>query len=294
MARRLPPLNALRTFEAAARHLSFTRAGEELNVTQAAISYQVKALEDRLGVPLFRRLNRALLLTDAGQSLFAAAAEAFDLIATAAARLSALEGSGVLTVSTLDSFAVNWLVPRLSRFRERRPEIDLRVATSDHLVDFVRDGVDVAIRYGRGKWPGLSVVRLMSEELFPVVSPALLAKGPPLREPNDLRHYTLLHDTMPEDWQMWLMAAGVSDMNPSRGPGFQHSNLVIQAAVAGLGVALGRSALVADELASGRLVKPFEISLPAEFAYYAVCPEGGADRPKVKAFRDWLLSEAAR
>ena len=295
MARRLPSLNALRAFEAAARHLSFTRAAAELNVTQAAVSQQVKALEDRLGLSLFRRLNRALRLTDAGQSLFAAANQALDIVAAAVSRLSRLEGAGALTVSTLDSIAVTWLVPRLSRFRELHPDIDVRITTTDRLVDFDRDDVDMAIRYGRGTWPGHSVVRLMSEELFPVCSPALLAKGPPLETPADLRHHTLLHDSMREDWRMWLMAAGVGGVvDATHGPAFQRSNLVIQAAVVGLGVALARSALVADELASGRLVKPFDISLPAEFAYYVVCPEDCAERPKIKAFRNWLLAEAAK
>ena len=199
--------------------------------------------------------------------------------------------TGVLTVSTLHSFAANWLVPRLKRFRDLRPDVDVRITTTDHVVDFGREDVDVAIRYGRGNWPGLEVVRLMTEELFPVCSPALLEGGPPLKRPEDLGHHTLLHDEMREDWRMWLMAAGARRIDPARGPGFGHSNLVIQAAVAGEGVALGRSVLVADALAAGRLVKPFDISLPAEFAYYVVSPKATANRPKVKAFRDWVVAE---
>jgi len=294
MPRRLPPLKALRTFEAAARHLSFTRAAEELNVTQAAISHQVKALEEHLGVNLFRRLNRALLLTDEGQALLAPVGEALDLMAAAAERLRTEDAGGALTVSTLDSIAAGWLVPRLRRFRARHPEIDVRVTTTDQLVDFAREDVDMAIRYGSGGWPGVTAVRLMTEELFPVCSPALLENGPPLDAPSDLCHHTLLHDEMREDWPMWLMAAGATEVDATRGPRFSHSHLVIQAAIAGEGVVLGRSALVADDLAAGRLIRPFAIALPAEFAYYVVFPPAGAGRPKVRAFTAWLLEEAGQ
>lgn len=292
MPRRLPPLNALRTFEAAARHLSFTRAADELNVTQAAVSHQVKALEEHLGLTLFRRLNRALLLTDEGQALLAPIGEALDLITAAVERLRTQDAGGALTVSTLDSIAASWLVPRLRRFRARHADIDVRITTTDQLVDFAREDVDMAIRYGRGTWPGMAAVRLMTEELFPVCSPALLESGPPLDEPSDLRHYTLLHDEMQEDWPMWLMAAGATDVDATRGPRFSHSHLVIQAAIAGEGVVLGRSALVADDLAAGRLIKPFDIGLPAEYAYYVVFPAANAQRPKVRAFTDWLREEA--
>ena len=293
MVRRLPPLNALRVFEAAARHLSFTRAAEELNVTQAAVSHQIKGLEERLGLKLFRRLNRALLLTDQGQAHYPSVRDALDALAEATKRLGAGVEAGRLTVSTLVSFAANWLVPRLGRYRALNPEIDVRITTSDSLVDFARHDVDLAIRYGGGEWRGLDAVRLMTEEVFPVCSPDLLDGGRPLRNPSDLGHYTLLHDDMREDWQMWLMAAGATDIDATRGPGFSNSNLVVQAAIAGEGVALGRSVLVADDLAQGRLVRPFDMSLPGEFAYYIVCPEADARRPKVEAFRNWLLDEAA-
>lgn len=291
MTRRLPPLNGLRAFEAAARHLSFTRAAEELNVTQAAISHQVKALEERLGVELFRRMNRQLLLTDAGQALLPSLTQAFDMIADAAARLGKRESQGVLTVATMDSFAATWLVPRLNRFRQRQSEIDVRITTSDQLVDFSRDDVDLGIRYGRGDWPRCVSVKLMEEEVFPVCAPALLESGRKLETPADLRHFTLIHDDMMEDWRMWLSHAGVSDIDPTRGPGYHHSNLVIQAAIAGEGVALARSVLVADDLAAGRLVKPFDLALPAQYAYYIACAPQSFDRPKVKAFREWLLEE---
>ena len=295
MARRLPPLNALKAFEAAGRYLSFTRAAAELNVTQAAVSHQIKGLEERLGVPLFRRVNRGLLLTDEGQTLLAPLSEALDNIAGALARLRSGEASGVLTISVLPSFAAKWLVPRLGSFREIHPDIDVRLSTTYDLADFVGDEVDIAVRYGRGSWPGLEVVNLMSEDIFPVCGPALLEGPDPLRRPDDLGRHTLLHDSIHEeemDWPTWLKAAGVSSVDPSRGPSFFDSSMVLQAAIAGEGVALGRSVLVADDLAAGRLVKPFEGSRPAGYAYYVVYPAAYAERPKIKAFREWLLNEA--
>lgn len=292
MTKRLPSLNALRAFEAAARHLSFSRAADELNVTKAAISHQVKALEDDLGMPLFRRLNRALALTSAGQTLFPDINEAMTLMAAAVTRLHNQDRAGELTVTTMDSFAARWLVPRLGRFRKDNPDIDVRITTSDESVDFARVHVDLAIRYGAGNWPSLSVERLMTEEVFPVCAPALLQAGPPLERPSDLKNHTLLHDDMREDWRMWLMAADEPGVDAGKGPGYQHSNLVIQAAEQGDGVALARSVLVEDALASGRLVKPFDVSLPADYAYYIVCPKAHLSRPKVKAFRAWLFREA--
>ncbi len=292
MARRLPPLNALRAFEAAARHLSFTRAAEELNVTQAAISHQVKGLEERLGIIFFRRLNRALLLTDAGQAYLPAVRDAFDRLAEATGRLKALDRAGVLTVSVLPSFAAKWLVPRLGRFSQAHRDIDIHIAPSDHLTDFAREDVDVAIRYGKGEWPGLRADRLLTEEFFPVCSPDILKGRHRLRTPAGLRHHTLLHGDMRIDWRMWLMAAGVEGVDETRGPTFTDSSMVIQAAVEGQGVALGRSALAAADLAAGRLVKPFDISLPATVAYYVVCPAATAEYPKIAAFRDWVIAEA--
>ncbi len=292
MARRLPPLNALRAFEAAARHLSFTKAAQELNVTQAAISHQVKALEERLGVVLFRRLNRAMLLTDAGQSFLPPLREAFDQIANATERLYAHDARRTLTITTLPSIAAKWLVPRLGRFREAHPDIDVRIDASLHLTDFARENVDAALRYGRGKWHGMRSDRLMTEDFFPVCNPALLEGEHPLREPSDILHHTLLHDDSRTDWTMWFLAAGIEGGEPTRGPAFTDSSLVLQAAADGQGVALGRSALAAADLAAGRLVRPFDISLEAEFAYYLVCPQATAESPKIASFRAWLLAEA--
>ena len=292
MARRLPPLNALRAFEAAARHLSFTRAAAELHVTQAAISHQVKALEQHLGRKLFRRLNRALLLTDDAQAYLPSVSRAFTLLNEATGNLLSKKSPGPLTVSALPSFAARWLVPRLGRFRQVRPDIDLRIDPSAELSNFSGDDVDVSIRYGRGKYPGLRTDWLMTEDIFPVCSPLLLAGAQALREPSDLEHHVLLHDDGHGDWRTWLLAAAADGVDPTRGPIFTDSGMLIQAAMAGQGVALARGVLAADELAAGRLVRPFALSLPTEYAYYLVCPQDRAEQPKIAAFRDWLLGEA--
>ncbi len=292
MSRRLPPLNSLRAFEAAARHLSFTLAAAELNVTQAAVSHQIKSLEEHLGMPLFRRLNRALLLTDAGQTLYPAMSNALDVMATAIDRLHRHDKSGELTITTMDSFAATWLVPRLAQFQKMHRDIDIRITTSDQMVDFSRENVDMAIRYGQGDWPGVFVEPLMVEEMFPVCAPSLLQSGPPLKTPADLKHHMLLHDDMRVDWRMWLMAAGEPDIDTTRGLSYQHSNLVVQAAEQGDGVALARSVLVSNSLATGKLVKPFDLALPVTYAYYVVCPHGNENRPKIKQFRSWLAEMA--
>jgi LysR family glycine cleavage system transcriptional activator len=295
MARRLPPMNTLPDFEAAARHLSFTKAAEELNVTHGAVSRQVKSLEDYLGVPLFRRLNRALRLTDEGQAYAHSVRELLDSLTDATRRLRTSKDSGGLTVSTTYSFTSGWLVPRLSRFRALHPDVNVRLQAHDHVIDFTRDNVDLAIRYGRGQYPGLIAERLLSDDYAPVASPALLKGKHPLRKPADLRHHVLLHEENNEvDWRMWLMAAGVEGVDASRGPIFSHSPLTIQAAIHGEGVALGRTALIEEELVSGRLVRLFDLRMKAQMAYYIVYPPRAIERPMVRAFRDWLLTEAGR
>ena len=296
MPRRLPPLNAIRAFEAAGRHLSFTRAAGELHVTQAAISHQVRALEEWGGVPLFDRGGRGaggLGLTPAGRALLPPAGEALDILDHAARVLTGGDQGRTLNVTTMGSFAAAWLVPRMRDFRERNPGITLRIETNDEVADFVRDDIDVGIRYGRGNWPGLHAERLFEEDIFPVCSPALLEGADPLRRPEDLARHTLLHDDMSVNWEAWLRAAGIEGVDASAGPWFRQSHLVSQAAIAGDGVALGRSAIVADALADGRLVRPFRLRLPAEYAYYFICLPGALERPAVRAFRDWLVAEAA-
>jgi len=294
MQRRLPSLNALRAFESAARHLSFTRAADELHVTQAAVSHQVKALEEQIGILLFLRRNRQLILTDAGQTLLPDLIAAFDAMDRALARVKRRDQAGILTIATMDSLAAAWLMPRLGRFREENPDIDIRLATSDLPADYDRDGIDIGIRYGMGTWPGLRAEELMGDQIFPVCAPELLSRGAGLKTPSDLRHFPLIHDDMPEDWKMWLNAAGLKDIDPTRGTGFTHSNLVIQAAINGEGVALGRGLLVADSIDAGKLVAPFDLALTAQYRYYVAATETNYDRPKVRVFRDWLMREAQK
>lgn len=295
MARQIPPLNAVRVFEAAARHLSFTRAAQELNVTQAAVSHQIKALEGHLGFRLFRRTGRALMLTDEAQILFPAVRDSLDAL-HAAFRLvldeDGAETTGVLTVTTVPSFATRWLVPRLKQFRAQQPDIDVRLSASMELTDLLTEGIDVGVRYGLGSWPGLQSWWLMEEDVFPVCAPSLLADGPPLRKPEDLANHTLLQDAG-MDWRIWLDVAGLTLPNSEKGPGFLDSAHAMHAALDGQGVWLGRSVLVHDELDAGRLVKPFDISIPGAYAYWIVCPKADVNRSKVRLFRDWLLAEAA-
>jgi LysR family glycine cleavage system transcriptional activator len=296
---RLPPLNALRAFEAAARHLSFAEAAAELHVTPAAISHQIKALEDDLGIKLFRRLNRAVRLTDAGQACLPGLRDGFERIAEAVARARQGESLGVLTVTSSPAIAAKWLVPRLERFRERHPTIDLRIDASMRLVDFAREDVHVGLRYGGGNYPGLHAELLLRSEVFPVCAPALLKGKHPLRQPEDLRHHTLIHDeTIPidpqsPDWAMWLRAAGVTDIDATRGLHFNQAALALDAAIDGRGVTLTRDVFAAADLAAGRLVRPFGAAMPASFAIYVVVPPALVTAPKVKAFRDWLFEEAA-
>jgi LysR family glycine cleavage system transcriptional activator len=294
VARRdLPPLNAVRAFEAAARHLNFTRASEELFVTQAAISHQVKALEEWLGVPLFERQGRNVFLTPAGQAYFTEVRELLDALAQATTQARTADAAGPLTVSTLASFAANWLVPRLGNFATAHPDIEVRISANDTLVDFARDNVDMAVRYGNGEWRGVDVVPLMTEDVFPVCSPALLEGPTPLREPADLKHFNLLHDDMQINWSVWLEAAGVGDeVDGERGTRIDLSALIVDAAVGGQGVALARSALVAHHLAAGRLVKPFDVQLPSRYAYYIVYPPRSRALPRVQLFAAWLIEMA--
>jgi LysR family glycine cleavage system transcriptional activator len=287
----LPSLNGLRAFEAAARHLSFTRAATELNVTQTAISHQIRRLEEQLGTRLFVRRNRALLLTREAQDYLPSVRSAFEDLRRATARLQRPDRDEVLTVSTTASLAAKWLVTRVAAFQDAHPGIEVRITTSAHLVDFRREEVDMAVRYGRGIWPGLRAQWLMAEDIFPVCSPALLTAARPLRRPEDLAHHTLLHATVSrEDWQLWLTAAGMPvSIAARRGLSFDQSFMAIQAAMDGLGVALGRTRYVEADIAAGRLVVPFDVVLPADAGFYVVAPEETADVPKVARFRDWLL-----
>lgn len=292
--RRLPSLNALRAFEAAARQQSFTKAAGDLNVTQGAISHQVKGLEAELGLKLFMRRGKTLILTEAGRAYHDVVRDAFDRLAAGTTLLLERENTGILTVSMSPNFAAKWLIHRLGSFALAEPSIQLRVSASMEHVDFSREDVDLAIRHGQGDWPGLHVTRLCGEELFPVCSPKLLEGRKGLKRPGDLRHHTLLHSRERNDWAQWLQAAHIAPSEPARSIDFNQMSMALDAAVDGQGVALARTALAAWDLISGRLVCPFGPRLRVPFAYYIVCPKATAGRPKVATFRTWLLAEAAR
>jgi LysR family transcriptional regulator, glycine cleavage system transcriptional activator len=301
MARTLPGLNSLKTFEAAARQLSFTKAAMELRVTPAAVSHQIREFEDQLGTLLFARTSRTMRLTHAGEILHAAVADALDGIARAVSRLEKSDGKPRLNVTTSPSIAAKWLVPRLDRFLSLVPDADVRVEVSQLPLDFARDGIDIAIRFGNGAYSGMKVDRLFDETIFPVCSPKLLQGKKPLKAPRDLLQHNLIHvdwdaqgATWP-NWRMWMLAAGIRDFDDRRGLHFSQTSLALQAAIDGHGVALSESTLVADDLAAGRLVQPFKVTIkgPPRFAYYVISAIETADEPMVKTFREWVLREAA-
>ena len=294
----LPPLSALRAFEATARLRSFGKAAVELNVTPAAISHQIHALEEDLGVRLFHRLNRSIELTASARVLLPGLSDAFTGIHASVRRLRAHNDTGTLTVTASPSIAAKWLVLRLHRFQERYPEIDVRISTSDDVVDLTKGDFDIAIRYGTGRYPGLTVELLLQNEVFPACSPHLLEAGPPLRSPEDLRHHALIHDQavdrdpLAPTWAMWLKAAGVTSVPEAAGLTFSVGYMALDAAIAGHGVVLAYSTIAAADLAAGRLLRLFSLALPDLFAYYIVTAPGALERPKVRAFRDWLRQEA--
>ncbi len=298
MKRSQYPLNALRAFEASARHLSYVKAAGELYVTPAALSHQVKRLEAYLGVQLFRRLPRGLMMTDAAQRLLPGLQEAFRLLDDALGKASTGEQSGALTVSVAPMFAVKWLVPRLGDFDAAYPEIDLRLSSSLELADFGRDGIDAAIRLGSGQYAGLHSDKLFDESLTPMCSPRLLEGRREGLSVADLEGFTLLHDDSmafsdaAPTWRSWFSAAGGPSADTSHGPRFAQPEHALQAAVDGAGFALGWRFLARDDLAAGRLVAPFELSLPLGSAFYLVFPEAYASRPKLAKFREWLLQAA--
>ncbi len=288
--KRLPPLTGLKAFEAAARLMSFKDAADELAVTPTAVSHQIRQLEADIGEKLFVRGGRSVDLTSAGRLLYPDVHEAFALLHRAAGRLQPEPGCR-LTVSTVASFAVKWLIPRLGKFQDLHPDMDVRITTDMKLVDFERDDVDLAIRYGTGQWPGLRVDRLMSEDWRPVASPELAARIP-LETPADLANHTLLHHSnYPDDWQRWLRMAGYPELAAARHLTFDDSAAGVQAAINGLGVALGRRAYSDADIAAGTLIEPFDIHFPQETAFYIVAPETRADEKAIAAFRDWILAE---
>ncbi len=305
--RRLPNLNALRAFEAAARHLSFTKAADELAVTQGAISHQVAALEAQLGIKLFERLNRRLRLTKIGLQYQPALTEAFDRIASATQELRSDEQDGALRVTVLPSFAQIWLMPKLHRFRERRPDIDVMLMATERIMDFLQEPVDLGIRMAASPSQGLWSERLAEEYILPVCAPHLVTEPPGLHTPDDLAHYGLLHDDAGENvlhddagrnrsftnWSDWLRMVDAKGVDPNRGMQFSNSSFVIMSAVAGEGVALGKLRLCIEELLSGRLVQPFGPIMPTNRGYYLVTTQEKARWPKVRAFVEWIKEEHA-
>ena len=296
----LPPLSALRAFEAAARHMSFSKAADELHVTPAAVSHQIHTLEEDLGVRLFHRMNRSIELTASARVLLPGLTEAFAGIQSSVRRLRAHNDTGTLTVTASPSFAAKWLVLRLHRFQEQHPEVDVRISATDAIVDLAKGDFDIAIRYGAGRYSGLEVELLLKNEVFPACSPQLLTNGPPLRTPADLPAHALIHDQAVErdplvpTWSMWLKAAGVTNVPAITGLSFNNMHLALDAAISGHGVVLAQSTIAAADLAAGRLVRLFSLALPDQFAFYIVTAPGALERLKVRAFRDWLRCEADR
>jgi LysR family transcriptional regulator, glycine cleavage system transcriptional activator len=305
------PLNALRAFEAAARHLSFKKAAKELHVTAGAVSHQIKVLEDHLGVALFRRLTRALELTPEAQSMLPKVREGLENLLEAVERVRARDNTTALTVIAPPNFAARWLIPRLARFTTRHPNLELHVASRPTMIDGreaaalpepVADAQDapiVMVRFGNGRYPGFKVDEVFTARYVPVCSPRLLAGEHPLRTPEDLRWQTLLHDdTVVEEgarpsWGDWLASVGVTDIDATRGPHFSDASLSFEAAIEGMGVTLAMKPLVRSEIEAGRLVVPFDISAPASYSYYLVIPESNGANASVQQFRAWLLEEAA-
>lgn len=292
MARRLPPLNALRAFEAGARHLNFTRAADELSVTPTAISHQVRQLEDWFSLPLFQRGGRRLTLSEAGSQLFPAVSEALDRVAEVACRIRDTPQRPSLTVSVTHTFGSRWLAARLGKFWVDHPQIDLRIHHSIHLVDLARDDVDMAVRWGLGRWPGTESEWLMDAMAVPLCSPALLDGDNPLRQLSDLANHVLLHERDHQEWIEWLIAAGLDESAGRHGPVIDDPNSLVRAAVEGHGVFLGFPGMMMAEIQAGTLVAPFAGSGGPEPGYYLVYRDGALDNPSVRAFRSFILSEA--
>jgi len=297
---RLPPLNALRAFEAAARRLSFTKAADELNVTPGAISQQIRQLEDYAGTPLFKRTGRSVLLTDAAQACLPLVRDAFEQISEAGRVMQAPARKGRVMVSSAPSFAAKWLAPKLEQFHNSHEGIEAWISADMGLTDFTTADADFAIRYGRGNYDGLKTEKLLGETVLPVCSPKMLEGPDAIRKPEDLAKHTLLHDESPENdpscptWSNWLRARGVTEVDGARGPRFNQANMVIEAAATGRGVALAKRAIAGADMAAGRLVAPFaDGSTEIDFAYWIVHPKGRHLPPDVRSFIKWLKAEAA-
>ena len=289
MSRTLPPLETFRFFEAAARHLNFTHAAQEMHVTHGAVSQRIKHLEEHLGTPLFRRSGRRMLLTDEGHRLLERVQAAISEIAEGVEAIRPRNRDRTLTISTVPCFAAYWLLPRLADFNEHHPDIQVNIRAALSLTDFTRDGVDMAVRFGPGTWPGLISIKLYDEELVPVCSPGFRG-GQLLRVPADLLKVPLLHDER-QPWSIWFEAVGLDYRDAGQGPHYSDGNLLLPAAIAGLGVALARASLVEADLASGRLVRLFSRSVPTRYSYFIVYPPGSETFEKIQVFQQWLLEQ---
>ena len=291
--RLLPSLNALRTFEAVARHNSFTRAAEELNVTQSAASRLVRSLEVYLQVPLFTRQSRRIELTEQGAFYNNLARESLDLIEAGTVELiSSKEGKGTLSIGMLPTFGTRWLLPRLPSFQDAHPDISINIISSDGELDFTKERIDAAIRFGHGNWPDAIIDPLMSEEIQVVCSPRLMQGDDPITSVAALRRHRLIrHSTRPHSWEHWFRSIEESHHDVKWGPSLEHFFMIVEAAKSGLGVALLPSFLIADEIAKGTLVEPLSIRVAGPGAYYLVTPATKADLPRVRTFRSWILGE---
>ncbi|MFT5112679.1 MAG: LysR family glycine cleavage system transcriptional activator [Parasphingorhabdus sp.] len=292
MKRRLPPLNSLRAFEAAAQRLNFTRAAEDLSVTSTAISHQIRQLEQWFGVSLFQRDKRQMSLTEAGAQLYPVISRALDNLSAVSSQIRSAPERSTLTVSVTPTFGTRWLASRLGKFFNDHPEIDLRIHHSVHSVDFEREDVDLAIRWGVGPWQNTVAEWLIDADTVPMCSPKLLHVAHPLNQPTDLRHHVLLHDENHQEWTEWLIGAGLDDIDGNRGPVLGDANSMVRAAMEGLGVFLGTETMMSAELENGSLVQPFDLTGKQHPAYFLVYPAPAVHMPKVQAFRDFVLGES--
>ena len=296
MRKSLQPLSSLRSFEAVARQLSFSRAADELNVTPGAVSQQIRTFEERLGVRLFDRTKRSVSLTQAAARMLPDVQAGLDLLSRACSNQALPVGERTLTISVAPSFAFKWLLPRLPSFHDQHPDIELRISATVELADFRRDGIDLAIRLGHGRYAGLQAEPLFSEALTPLCSPKILKGKGRLKTPEDLRKHRIIHDTsIPGQgehsaWDKWLALAGAKHFSARRGVRFTLAELAMQAAIDGAGIVLGRLVLAEGDIAAGRLVRPFKIALPLDVSYFLVRSEDAAPRPKLLHFRSWLFS----
>ncbi|MGH1539887.1 MAG: transcriptional regulator GcvA [Arenicella sp.] len=296
---RLPPLNSLRAFESAGRCLSFSKAADELNVTPGAISQQIRSLEDFLGTALFKRYHRVIVLTDAGQLCLPLVSEGFKCLSEAVQTVKKYEEDASLTITSSASFISKWLIPRLDKFKQKHPDIDVRIDVSNRIVDLAHEDIDLAIRFGRDEFTDLEATLLFSYSLIPVCSPNLINKGNTLQDLSDIQNYTLLHGQYDEmdpswpDWTMWLATAGAEDVDTSHGIYFNQGDMLLEAAIEGQGIALVGELLAANDIASGRLVQPFKMSMPVDLSYYFVSTVSKSINAKVIAFREWVLEESA-